>query len=63
MMEFNVCVNDTVQLLYISIIFLVCEKIVSLIDHVTWLPVYYISTKQILILQKNSKLTLYQIMK
>jgi len=62
----NVCVNDTVQLLYISIILLVMSFDWSCDSHLCcdwWLSVYYNGTKQISTLQKFGKLTLYQIMK
>jgi len=61
----------TVQLLYSNMNVLVEELIMMSFDwsfnsHYCcdcWLSVYYNWTKQILILQKVSKLTLYQIMK
>jgi len=69
MMLFNVCVNDTVELLWHSMNFLVEELLMIWLN--TWLSTTVIvgcqcitiETKQILILQNVSKLTLYQIMK
>jgi len=57
MMVFNVCVNDTVQLLHYILVLTSLWR--GLIDHLTLITaviVYYNATNQILILQKVSKL-------
>jgi len=62
MMVFNVCVNDTEELLYISMNFLVEDLLMMSFDWFfdshyccdCWLSVYYNGIKQILILQKVS---------